>query len=132
MLTERFIGTVKPFSGSKEDPAQPDSNGHMPVILVPVAGKCPSKRVLAGTIALNEGLAINNSYLFTVTETEADEEYGRQFNYSAVMQVGFQDIMSSTQFLGQPVIIDVLESNGSSEGGDKPANARNANIDVDA
>lgn len=131
MLTERFIGTVKPYNGSKNNPAQPDTNGHMPVILVPVAGKCPSKRVLAGTIALNEGLSVNNSYLFTVTETEADETYGRQFNYSAVMQVGFADIMSSTQFLGQPVVIDVMESNGQSQGDEQPANVNSA-LEIDA
>lgn len=134
MINETFLGVVKKFNGSNENPANVDTNGYMPVIIVPVAGKCPSKRVLAGTIAFNEGLNVNSTYLFTVAEQEPDEEYGRQFNFTAVKEATLMEIIQAKQFIGSPVVIDVMDSeedtteNNTSEENAQPANKDNVEI----
>lgn len=106
-----FLGTVKSYNGSNENPAKADKNGNMPVLLHPVAGQCPDKRIIAGTVAINEGMQINKSYLITCTETEPDEEHGRQFNYTVVSEASLVEILQATQFLGAPSLVPVMDAN---------------------
>lgn len=101
-----FVATAKLLTPKKDEEAKVDVNGNQSVILVPVAGSCPDKRVLAGTVALNEGMAINNTYLINCTEGEPDAEHGRQFNFSVVSTMSVMEIMQSTQMLGQPRIVE--------------------------
>ena len=96
-----FLATVCKYNGNKENPAKPDSNDLMPVILEPLGGTCPKKRVIAGTIARNMGIEENQVYLFKWTRLEDDEEY------VAVTQV--QDpiqVISASQSLGDSTIIE--------------------------
>ena len=98
-----FLATVCKYNGNKENPAKPDSNDLMPVILEPLGGTCPKKRVIAGTIARNMGIEENQVYLFKWTRLEDDEEYG----FVAVTQV--QDpiqVISASQSLGDSTIIE--------------------------
>lgn len=101
-----FVATAKLLTAKKDEEVRLDVNGNQSVILIPVAGSCPDKRVLSGTVALNEGMAINNTYLINCTEGEPDAEYGRQFNFSIVSTMSVMEIMQSTQMLGQPRIVE--------------------------
>ena len=102
-----FLATVCKYNGNKENPAKLDSNDLMPVILEPLGGTCPKKRVLAGTIARNMGIEENQVYLFKWTRLEDDEEYGSQFGFVAVthIQDPIQVITASTS-LGDSTIIE--------------------------
>lgn len=99
-----FVATAKLLNPKAGEVAKVDKNGEQSVILVPIAGVCPDKRVISGTVALNEGLAINNTYLISCTEGDVDPEYGRQFNFSIVSNMSVMEIMQSKQHLGEPAI----------------------------
>ena len=102
-----FLATVCKFTGNKENPAMPDINGLMPIILEPLAGACPNKRVIAGTVARNMGIEENQVYLFKWTRLEDDVDYGSQFGFVAVTHV--QDpiqIITASNSLGDSKIIE--------------------------
>lgn len=104
-----FVGTVRSFTGSNEDPATPDKNGKMPVILNVVAGKAPNTRVLSGTVAERAGFEVGKSYLVASNEGTPDEEYGRRFTFDATKEMSAMEIIQSVSVLGEAVIVDVLE-----------------------
>lgn len=79
-----FLATVANFKG---DNATPDKNGLEPVILDVLAGTCPNKRVLAGTVAMNLGLESGNSYMLKWTQLEDDTEYGTQYGFTLVHKI---------------------------------------------
>lgn len=106
-LNTRFLATVSAFTGSAEQPASPDKNGKMPVILTVVAGQCPNKRIIAGTLAERGGMEIGEAYLFQATEEEPDVEYGRQFNFTAVKKANLMEIIQGGQLLGPAALLDV-------------------------
>ena len=101
-----FLAKVSEFRGSNENPAQPDINGKMPVILDVLAGNCPRLRVISGTVAERGNLEVGNSYLFKWEEREAND-YGRQFNFTAVDQVTGMDIITISEKLGTAKIFEV-------------------------
>lgn len=108
MLNTMFVATVVAFQGTTENPASPDKNGKMPVLLDVVAGQCPSKRVISGTVAERNGMKLGSAYLFSAKETESDDTHGRQFNFSAVKEATLMEIVQSSQLLGPASIIDVV------------------------
>ena len=79
-----FLGTVSTFNSNK---AKEDTNGLMPMIIEPIAGSCPAKRVLAGTIAKNMELEAGCTYLFRFTQLEDDPKYGTQYNFMKLSPV---------------------------------------------
>ena len=79
-----FLGSVNSYNAKT---AKPDSNGLEPVILEVIAGKCPKKRVLAGTIAKNMQIEIGITYLFKWTKLPDDPTYGTQYAFQAIMPV---------------------------------------------
>jgi hypothetical protein len=86
-----------------------DKNGKMPVMLRPVSGKMPSKFVISGTIAENEGFEIGSSYLINIQEREASEQYGRQFQFQRLMKIeSALDLVKITKELGEPVVFDAV------------------------
>ena len=102
-----FLATVCNYYGNKENPAKQDSNDLMPIILEPLGGSCPNKRVLAGTVARNMGIEENQVYLFKWTRLEDDEDYGSQFGFVAVTHI--QDpiqVITASQSLGDSTIIE--------------------------
>ena len=102
-----FLATVCNYYGNKENPAKPDSNDLMPVILEPLGGTCPKKRVIAGTVARNMGIEEKQAYLFKWTRLEDDEEYGSQFGFVAVTHIPDPiQVISASQSLGEPTIVD--------------------------
>ena len=109
-VKELFIANVSKFIGSKERPAEEDKNGKMPVILNLIAGKCPDKRVLSGTIAENLGLETGNTYGMSVNEVEPDPEFGRRFNYTRLTSnLSMSEISAERKTLGTPQIINTSE-----------------------
>lgn len=97
--------------GFKKQGSEADSNGVENVILVPLAGKLPSKRVIAGTVALNSGFRINNDdrILVSYTEVEPDTQYGRQFRFTPVGSITTMEFMQAHKDFGEPTIINVEE-----------------------
>lgn len=83
-----------------------DKNGNNPVLLNVVAGRCPNRNILAGTVAQNNEIEVGKTYLFQVRETEPSEEYGRQFSYQKLKEVTAMEIISATKDLGAAVIFD--------------------------
>ena len=102
-----FLATVCNYYGNKENPALVDANGLMPIILEPLGGTCPKKRVVAGTVARNMGIEENQVYLFKWTRLEDDEEYGSQFGFVAVTHIADPlQVITASQSLGDSTIIE--------------------------
>lgn len=108
-LTTLFLATIKAFNGSTERPAEDDKNGLSPVLIDLVAGTCPNKRVLSGTVAARAGLVVGKAYLMKCEERDADE-YGRQFNFSSIMEVGAMEVLGAIAQFGTPKLIEVTEN----------------------
>lgn len=104
-----FVATIKPFTGSNIRPASEDKNHLFPIILDVVAGTCPNKRVLAGTVAMRAGMHEGKTYLCKFEEIEATE-YGRQFRFSVVVELTTLEILESIKTLGMPNIVEVVKN----------------------
>ena len=93
-----------------------DKNGKQAVILLPVAGKIPNRNVLAGTTAERSGFETGKSYLTSVRETEASDEFGRQFAWTKICEVTSPlEIIKSTELLGEGGIYEVEDTEQSVE-----------------
>tara|TARA_R110002060_G_scaffold37860_1_gene48968 strand:- start:408 stop:758 length:351 start_codon:yes stop_codon:yes gene_type:complete len=101
-----FLATVAAFTGTDENPSSPDKHGKMPVILNVIAGQCPNKRVVAGTIAERNGFITGKAYLFQATEGEPNAEYGRQFNFTAVKEATLMEVVEAGKLLGPAALLD--------------------------
>lgn len=82
MFSSIILASVNNFTQGTDD-----KNGKAPVILNVVAGKCPNRNVISGTVAENIGIAVGKTYLLQVREVEEDPTYGRQFIYSKLSEV---------------------------------------------
>lgn len=120
-LAVTFVASVKMYNGSAEKPAVVDSGDKMPVILDVVAGKCPNKRVLSGTVADRAGMESGKAYLMKAEEIEEDPENGRQFRYSTIKELGFSELLEAMSHFGAPQTIDVLEPAKAGVSGDYQA-----------
>ena len=85
-----------------------DSNGFAPVFLTVLAGKCPNRQMISGTIANNLGIQPNKTYVLQVREVEANE-YGRQFIFEAPSELNVMERISAIKMLGNAIIINVNE-----------------------
>ena len=104
-----FVATIKAFNGSNIRPSEEDKNQLSPIILDVVAGSCPNKRVLSGTVAKRAGMIEGNTYLCKYEEIDATE-FGRQFRLSTVMQLNAIEILEAINSLGMPTIIEVVKN----------------------
>lgn len=87
-----------------------DKNGNPNVILTPIGGKVPSKRVLAGTIALNSGFSIGEVHMVSIQELPSNE-YGRQFQFTSLGSVSpGLELLKACKEVGQPLVIDVTKT----------------------
>ncbi len=102
MKTSLCIVTAQVFTNG-----EPDKNGLAPVILVPIAGKCPIKRVLAGTVAQNSNFELNNTYLVKWVESGNDPEYGAEYSFTNVgnLSDNIMGILEASEKLGPAVDI---------------------------
>jgi hypothetical protein len=102
------ICTVAQMQAS--DTIKADKNGLLPVILTALAGKIPSKRIIAGTIAQSSGFVPGASYVVAFTEGEEDEQFGRQFQFTNGGRVGAMEILEFNKALGHGEIVEVMET----------------------
>jgi len=104
-MNSLFVASVGNFN---KEGSTHDKNGHQNLWLSPLAGKIPNRAmILGGTIAVNQNVIAGKSYLFSCTEGEVDEEFGRQFNVIKVSDITPLEIMDSVGKLGKAVIVDV-------------------------
>lgn len=87
-----------------------DKNGKSPVILNVVAGTCPNRIVISGTVAERAGIQVGKTYLLQCRETKSDAKYGRQFNYSVMDTLSGLQIIESQKSLGSAVIFDASKA----------------------
>ena len=105
MFNSMIIAAVKSYNQGKAN-----KNGALPVILSVVAGNCPNRHVIDGSIAEREGLEVGKTYLISVTETAPDAEFGRRFTFTNLGVPTMMDIISAPKVLGAPVVFDVKAS----------------------
>ena len=92
-----------------------DKNGKNPVILNVIAGKCPNRNVLSGTVAENIGLELGKTYLMSVREGEPDATYGRQFVYSKLSELKGVEIIQTAKEVGPSSVFDIAAEHSSEE-----------------
>ena len=100
------FAVVKVDAFNKEG-KQADKNGLQNIILSPIGGRIPSKRVLAGTIADRAGFKIGEVHLVSFQEEEADS-YGRRFTFTSlgVVAPGLE-LLKACKECGSPGLVDV-------------------------
>ena len=104
MKSSMFLATVSNYNSNT---AKADKKGLMPMILDVVAGICPKKRVIAGTVAKNMILEEGITYLFKFTKLEDDVEYGSQYAFTKISAVtDVMQIISASDSLGATMLID--------------------------
>lgn len=109
MFTSLIAATVSKFNGKA------DKNGKDPVILVVLAGKCPNRNVISGTVAENIEIETGKSYLFQVREAEESDDYGRQFVFTKAETLDAKGILESSKILGKAEVFDVTSDADISE-----------------
>lgn len=102
----------------RKDGKEFDRNGNQNVFLSPLSGKIPNKcMVMAGTVAINNEIAIGKTYVFKFSEKQPKEdgsdasvfeEYGRQFNTQKISEASVMDILQATS-TGQADVINVSQ-----------------------
>ena len=85
----------------------PDKNGKNPIILVVIAGKCPNRNVISGTVAESAGIEAGKTYLFQVREGNPDPQYGRRFVFTSLGEAGMKDIIDAQTSLGAAEVFTV-------------------------
>jgi len=107
MYSTTAVVVAKEFSETSEKPATVDKHGKYPIILVPVAGKIPNRQVISGTVADREGFSINQTYMVQVIERESDAQYGRQFTFTNLGQLGGVDVIKAAKELGEASVFNI-------------------------
>lgn len=104
MFNGNLIASVNSYNQGNED-----KNGKEPVILNVVAGKCPNRQVLSGTVAENMNIEVGKTYLFNVREGEEDPTYGRRFVFNALKELDAIEILDASKKLSNPEVFSVEE-----------------------
>jgi hypothetical protein len=125
-----FLCTAKQFNKIDESTGEVkvDKNGLPSVLLNVLAGKAPNRNIISGTIADREGFEIGKSYLVSFNEREADEEHGRQFNFTKVGEASIMDVLQAKAQLGDAVIVSV---DGTSTDGEGTPETKEEEIEIE-
>ena len=83
-----------------------DKNGAEAIILSPVAGNIPWKRVMAGTVAQQQQIFDGGVYLLSYAENAPDPVNGRQFSYENLGELKGFDLIKTAKEVGAPFIIE--------------------------
>lgn len=89
-----IVASVNAFS---KEGKTTDKNSKQNVILNIVAGKCPNRNVISGTVAENIGIEIGKTYLLSITEGQEDPQYGRQFVYNKLKELTAMEIVTAAK-----------------------------------
>ena len=107
-MNNLVIVAVSAFNGKE---AKPDVNGLESVYLTPIAGKCPNRNVLAGTVAKSAGFEEGKTYLAKWTRLEDDPVYGAQVGWTKIQEVTDPlAVITATTQLGEGETFDVDKS----------------------
>ena len=99
-----FAAKAAMFNGKS---AKANKNGDFPVVLVVLAGACPKKRVIDGTVFTNMNIEMDTNYLFSFSAGEIDTTHGQEYNFTPVVEiVSVMDNIKIIQELGEPVLLD--------------------------
>jgi hypothetical protein len=113
MFTSMIAAAVGKFTKGSAD-----KNGKDPIILSVLAGRCPNRNVLSGTIADNNNIEVGKSYMFQVREVEPSDEYGRQFVFTKVGELSAMEVLDIAEKLGPAILFDVVEEDKKIKGDD--------------
>jgi hypothetical protein len=111
MLNSLFVAKAtqlqigKTFQSGKT--VEPDKNGFAPILLDCLAGRSINRSIISGTVANTIGIKPDCVYLVSVSETEPDDQYGRQFNFKPILEIGALDIADMFAKFGPAHIVDV-------------------------
>jgi hypothetical protein len=104
----KIIVSVELFNKKDENGNQVlDKNNKQPVMLRVLAGKCPNRNVISGTVAENSKFKIGKCYFVQVQEIEPDEVNGRQFRFINLSKVSVNDAIKAEETLGKPEMITI-------------------------
>lgn len=99
-----FAAKAAMFNGKS---AKANKNGEFPVVLVVIAGKCPKKRVLDGSVFTNMNIEMDTTYLFSFSAGDIDPNYGQEYNFTPIVEiVSVMDTIKIVQELGSPELLD--------------------------
>lgn len=77
------------------------------ILMTPIAGKIPNKRLLYTTFLTGMEKAISGEYfLMNCFEIEPDEKLGRQFRWNIMSKIQHTDLLTFVEELGLPSIIN--------------------------
>jgi len=91
---------------------QADKNGMQNVFLKPIAGKIPNQaQVVAGTVAVGNGIVSGNLQLVLIDELEPHEEFGRQFSVTVLdADVAGDKVIGYRRDLGAAIVVKTSET----------------------
>lgn len=124
-LNELFVGTVTPYSGSTTS----NKNAKSQVMIQNIAGKMPNRNVIDGTVAERMGIEVGKTYLFNVRERGYHKIFGRDFNFTRVMEM--KDSLETVRVqkeLGTAEIIRIPRPDGFEEAYQRKGNVVESNI----
>ena len=88
-----------------------DKNDKQPVMLRVLAGKCPNRNVISGTVAENSKFESGKRYFVQVQEVEEDATNGRQFRFINLGEVSLMECLQGEKELGKPEMIAINKAN---------------------
>lgn len=108
MINELIVVTPTKFRGTNT----PDKNGKETIMFQIVAGKCPNRNVVAGTVAEMNGFELEKTYLAQVREVGTDSVFGRQFTFLRLNEMDPLQVIKARKELGEPELIIIPKAEG--------------------
>lgn len=111
MNSTTFVATCNTKTMVKGgNPAKSDVNGHLPIQLSVIAGRCPNRAlVISGTVAKNLGIESGNTYVLQATYAGTSEKYGDNFNIQKLGQPELYELPKYVEAYGSPQVLETKE-----------------------
>ena len=82
-----------------------DKNGLEAILLEPVAGRMPQKRVISGTIADRQLFENGKCYMVAIEQLPDDAQYGEQFRFNNLGLLSGLELMKTCKELGKGLVV---------------------------
>ena len=108
MFNAIILVNAQEFNGidPKTDEVRRDRHGKKATLLSILAGKCPNRNVISGTVAEDRGFVHGKTYLAQVQE-RPENDYGRQFNFTKLSEATPLEIIQAAKELGTAEIFNI-------------------------
>ena len=108
MYSAIILVNAQEFNGidPKTDEVRVDKNGKKATLLSILAGKCPNRNVISGTVAEDRGFVHGKTYLAQVQE-RPENDFGRQFNFTKLSEATPLEIIQAAKELGTAEIFSI-------------------------